>query len=163
MWFAGLPAAVRGRKLEAVKQAGDDPPAESGAGYNLAHTAAAAVSFPPKSAVQNARRFIFQPKVLCREATARMGDREGEISEAPPRRQKLHIGPPSAQPLPAPVGRGKRGPSSIPPRFIRHRRRFSGIPAAVCDTTARPFRSVSSPHRKHFVGLRRGPHKKEAS
>ena len=52
MWFAGLPAAVRGRKLEAVKQAGDDPPAESGAGYYLAHTAAAAVSLPPKSAVR---------------------------------------------------------------------------------------------------------------
>ena len=28
MWFAGLPAAFRGWKLEAVKQAGDNPPAE---------------------------------------------------------------------------------------------------------------------------------------
>ena len=37
------PGCLRGWKLEAVKQAGDNPPAESGAGYNLAHTAAAAV------------------------------------------------------------------------------------------------------------------------
>ena len=52
---------------------------------------------------------------------------------------------------------GRRDTSSKPPRFIRHRRRFGGFPAAVCDTTARPFRSVSSPHRKRFAGLRRGP------
>ena len=57
---------------------------------------------------------------------------------------------------------GRRDTSSKPPRFIRHRRRFGGFPAAVCDTTARPFRYVSSPHRKRFAGLRRGPHKKEA-
>lgn len=34
MWFAGLPAAFCGWMLEAVKQAGDNPPAENGAGYN---------------------------------------------------------------------------------------------------------------------------------
>ena len=36
--------------------------------------------------------------------------------------------PPSCQPLLAPVGRDKRDTSSIPPRFIRHRRRFGEIP-----------------------------------
>ena len=36
MWFAGLPTAVCGWMLEAVKQAGDNPPAFIGAGYNLA-------------------------------------------------------------------------------------------------------------------------------
>ena len=36
MWFAGLPTAVCGWMLEAVKQAGDNPPAFLGAGYNLA-------------------------------------------------------------------------------------------------------------------------------
>ena len=39
MWIAGLPAAVCGWKLEAEKHAGDNPPAEPGAGYNLAYTA----------------------------------------------------------------------------------------------------------------------------
>ena len=39
MWTAGLPAAVCGWKLEAEKHAGDNPPAEPGAGYNLAYTA----------------------------------------------------------------------------------------------------------------------------
>jgi len=34
-WFAGLPPAFCGRMLEAVKSAGDDPPA-SCAGYNMA-------------------------------------------------------------------------------------------------------------------------------
>ena len=29
MWFAGLPAAVCGRTLEAIKQAGDNPPAQT--------------------------------------------------------------------------------------------------------------------------------------
>ena len=37
--------------------------------------------------------------------------------------------PPSCQPLLAPVGRDKRDTSSIPPRFIRHWRRFGEIPA----------------------------------
>ena len=32
--FAGLPAAVRGWKLEVVKRAGGDPPGREGAGYN---------------------------------------------------------------------------------------------------------------------------------
>ena len=39
MWFAGLPAAFCGWMLEAVKQAGDNPPALDGAGYNLVRTA----------------------------------------------------------------------------------------------------------------------------
>ena len=39
VWIAGLPAAVCGWKLEAEKHAGDNPPAEPGAGYNLAYTA----------------------------------------------------------------------------------------------------------------------------
>ena len=38
-WFAGLPAAVCGWKLEAVKRAGGDPPVLEGAGYNGAYTA----------------------------------------------------------------------------------------------------------------------------
>ena len=33
-WVAGLPAAVRGWKLEVVKRAGGDPPGREGAGYN---------------------------------------------------------------------------------------------------------------------------------
>ena len=41
LWFAGLPAAFRGWKLEAVKQAGGDPPVRKGAGYNEVYTAAA--------------------------------------------------------------------------------------------------------------------------
>jgi len=36
MWFADLPAAVCGWMMGAVKQAGDNPPAENGAGYNSA-------------------------------------------------------------------------------------------------------------------------------
>ena len=40
-WFAGLPAAVRGWKLEAVKRAGGDPPVLEGAGYNEVYTALA--------------------------------------------------------------------------------------------------------------------------
>ena len=41
LWFAGLPAAFRGWKLEAVKQAGGDPPVRKGAGYNEVYTATA--------------------------------------------------------------------------------------------------------------------------
>ena len=43
MWFAGLPAAFCGWMLEAIKHAGDNPPALNGAGYNLARTAAAGI------------------------------------------------------------------------------------------------------------------------
>lgn len=38
-WFAGLPAAVCGWKLEAVKRTGGDPPVLLGAGYNEIYTA----------------------------------------------------------------------------------------------------------------------------
>jgi len=38
-WFAGLPAAVCGRKLEAMKRIGGNPPADLGAGYNRVYTA----------------------------------------------------------------------------------------------------------------------------
>ena len=38
-WFAGLPAAVCGWKLEAVKRAGGNPPVLLGAGYNEIYTA----------------------------------------------------------------------------------------------------------------------------
>ena len=41
MWFAGLPAAVCGWMLEAVKRVGGDPPVRKGAGYNEVYTAAA--------------------------------------------------------------------------------------------------------------------------
>ena len=44
-WFAGLPAAVRGWTLEAIKAFADDPPAISCAGYNEAHTATAGSFF----------------------------------------------------------------------------------------------------------------------
>ena len=44
-WFAGLPAAVRGWKLEAVKRAGGDPPVREGAGYNEVYTAFAGYYF----------------------------------------------------------------------------------------------------------------------
>ena len=40
-WLAGLPAAVRGWKLEAVKRSGSNPPVLEGAGYNEVYTAAA--------------------------------------------------------------------------------------------------------------------------
>ena len=41
VWIAGLPAAVRGWKLEAVKHSGSNPPVLEGAGYNEVYTAAA--------------------------------------------------------------------------------------------------------------------------
>ena len=41
MWLAGLPAAVCGWKLEAVKHTGSNPPVLEGAGYNEVYTAAA--------------------------------------------------------------------------------------------------------------------------
>ena len=41
VWLAGLPAAVRGWKLEAVKHSGSNPPVLEGAGYNEVYTAAA--------------------------------------------------------------------------------------------------------------------------
>ena len=41
MWIAGLPAAVRGWKLEAEKHSGSNPPVLEGAGYNEVYTAAA--------------------------------------------------------------------------------------------------------------------------
>ena len=41
VWIAGLPAAVRGWKLEAVKHTGSNPPVLEGAGYNEVYTAAA--------------------------------------------------------------------------------------------------------------------------
>jgi len=40
-WFAGLPAAVCGWMLEAIKRLGGDPPVRKGAGYNEAYTATA--------------------------------------------------------------------------------------------------------------------------
>ena len=45
-WFAGLPAAVCGWMLEAVKRTGGDPPVLKGAGYNGVYTASAGVFFP---------------------------------------------------------------------------------------------------------------------
>ena len=62
-WFAGLPAAVRGWKLEAVKRAGGDPPVLEGAGYNEVYTALAGyyyalgAALPPLSG-------NFQPDML---------------------------------------------------------------------------------------------------
>ena len=41
VWIAGLPAAVRGWKLEAEKHSGSNPPVLEGAGYNEVYTAAA--------------------------------------------------------------------------------------------------------------------------
>ena len=41
VWIAGLPAAVRGWKLEAEKHSGSSPPVLEGAGYNEVYTAAA--------------------------------------------------------------------------------------------------------------------------
>ena len=41
VWIAGLPAAVRGWKLEAVKHSGSNPPVLEGAGYNEVYTATA--------------------------------------------------------------------------------------------------------------------------
>ncbi len=96
-------------------------------------------------------------------------------------KHRLRASPPSLPPLslrghavPAAIRslprhcepRSRRGnpypPPSLPPGGILPKRRlvdrnFTSL-AAVCDTTARPFRSVSSPHRKRFAGLRRGPH-----
>ena len=47
MWFAGLPAAFCGWKLEAIKRLGGDPPVRKGAGYNEVYTAAAGHVFLP--------------------------------------------------------------------------------------------------------------------
>ena len=41
VWIAGLPAAVRGWKLEAEKHSGSNPPVLEGAGDNEVYTAAA--------------------------------------------------------------------------------------------------------------------------
>ena len=40
-WFAGLPAAVCGWTLEAIKPDRGDPPVQNGAGFDGAYTAAA--------------------------------------------------------------------------------------------------------------------------
>ena len=48
MWIAGLPAAVRGWKLEAVKHSGSNPPVLEGAGYNEVYTAAAGQLYTTK-------------------------------------------------------------------------------------------------------------------
>ena len=48
VWLAGLPAAVRGWKLEAVKHSGSNPPVLEGAGYNEVYTAAAGQLYTTK-------------------------------------------------------------------------------------------------------------------
>ena len=48
VWIAGLPAAVRGWKLEAVKHSGSNPPVLEGAGYNEVYTAAAGQLYTKK-------------------------------------------------------------------------------------------------------------------
>ena len=61
MWLAGLPAAVCGWKLEAVKHTGSNPPVLEGAGYNEVYTAAAGQLYMAKrTALQSFFQFIFR-------------------------------------------------------------------------------------------------------
>ena len=61
VWIAGLPAAVCGWKLEAVKHTGSNPPVLEGAGYNEVYTAAAGQLYTTKrTALQSFFQFIFR-------------------------------------------------------------------------------------------------------
>jgi len=62
-WFAGLPAAVCGWMLEAIKRLGGDPPVRKGAGYNEAYTAAAGFLYVFQSRV-------FQDSAFFRKLSA---------------------------------------------------------------------------------------------
>ena len=58
MWLAGLPAAVCGWKLEAVKHTGSNPPVLEGAGYNEVYTAAAGQLYTTKRTALQRLMFI---------------------------------------------------------------------------------------------------------